>query len=102
MNRLGTVTAAFLVFVLSTLPAAAQANLGGAPGNCDKSCLRGMADAYFAALVAHDLSKVAMAPTAKFTENTQVVKVGDGLWKTATEAPGNFKVYVPDPVAGQR
>lgn len=81
--------------------AAAQANLFGAPGSCDKACLTGIADAYFAALVAHDPSKAAMAPNAKFTENAQVVAVGDGLWKTASEAPTNFKVYVPDPVAGQ-
>jgi hypothetical protein len=42
-----------------------------------------------------------MAPGAKFTENTQAVAVGEGLWKTASEAPTNFKVYVPDPIAGQ-
>jgi hypothetical protein len=94
------VTATLLSLSLAS-SAAAQANLGGAPGNCDKACLTAMADAYFAALVAHDPSKAAMAPTAKFTENAQVVKVGEGLWKTATEAPTSFKVYVPDPIAGQ-
>jgi hypothetical protein len=60
-----------------------------------------MADTYFAALVAHDPTKAAMAPGAKLTENAQVVAVGEGLWKTASEAPTNFKVYVPDPIAGQ-
>jgi hypothetical protein len=60
-----------------------------------------MADAYFGALGAHDPSKAAMAPGAKFTENAKVVNVGEGLWKTASETPTNFKVYVPDPVAGQ-
>jgi hypothetical protein len=60
-----------------------------------------MADAYLAALVAHDPSKAAMGIGAKFTENAQVVAVGEGLWKTASEPPTNFKVYVPDPVAGQ-
>jgi hypothetical protein len=104
MNRFGIATFALiycLLWGLLTVPAGAQANLGGAPGSCDKACLRLMADAYFAALVAHDPSKVAIAPNAKFTENTQVLKVGDGLWKTASEAPSNFKVYVPDPIAGQ-
>ena len=65
---------------------------------CDKTCLTGIADAYFAALAAHDPSKAPMAPSAKFTEQTKVLAVGEGLWKTASEAPTTFKVYVPDPV----
>ncbi len=97
--RLGLILIAAMVSTAPTV--AGQANIGGAPGSCDKACLIGLADAYFAALVAHDPSKAAMAQGAKFTENAQVVNVGDGLWKTATEAPANYKVYVPDPIAGQ-
>lgn len=37
----------------------------------------------------------------RFTEQTEVKAVGDGWWKAASEAPTSFKVYVPDPVAGQ-
>ena len=100
MNRIGIVTAAIVICVLTAAPAGAQANLGAAPGSCDKACLRALADAYFSALVAHDPSKAALAPGVKFTENTQVLNVGEGLWKTASEAPGNFKkifkVYGPD------
>jgi hypothetical protein len=70
-------------------------------GACDKSCLTGIADAYFAALVAHDPSKAPMAPRAKFTEQTKQLAVGEGLWKTITEGPTTFKIYVPDPVVGQ-
>ena len=102
MKRIGIVVMIATAFGLSSATsAAAQSNVGGAPGSCDKTCLTGLADAYFAALVAHDPSKAAMAPGAKFTENAQVVNVGEGLWKTATEAPTAFKIYVPDPVAGQ-
>lgn len=101
MNLIAVLITATLISVFTAGPAGAQANLGAAPGSCDKVCLRALADAYFAALVAHDPSKAAMAPGAKFTENTQVLNVGEGLWKSASEAPGNFKIYVPDPVAGQ-
>ena len=101
MTRLGIAAAVTLVCALPVAHVAAQANIDGAPGNCDKACLTGIADAYVAALVAHDPAKAAMAAMAKFTENAQVLSVGDGLWKTATEAPTNFKVYVPDPVSGQ-
>jgi hypothetical protein len=68
---------------------------------CDRACLLGIADAYLAALVAHDPAKAPMAPNAKFTEQAQVLKVGDGLWKTTTEGPTTFKIPVPDPVSGQ-
>jgi hypothetical protein len=68
---------------------------------CDRACLLGIADAYFAALVAHDPSKAPMAPNAKFTEQTRELKVGEGLWTTTTEGPTAFKIPVPDPVSGQ-
>jgi hypothetical protein len=68
---------------------------------CDRACLTRMADEYFAAMVAHDPSKAPLAKDVRFTEQTQVKAVGDGLWKTASEAPTTFKIYVPDPVVGQ-
>jgi hypothetical protein len=69
---------------------------------CDRACLLNTADAYVAALVAHDPSKAPMAPNAKFTEQSKVLKVGDeGLWKSAVAGPATFKIPVPDPVAGQ-
>jgi hypothetical protein len=77
------------------------AQRSGGTGDCDRACLTGIADAYLAALVAHDPSKAPMAPNAKFTEQTQVLKVGEGLWKTAVESPTTFKIPVPDPIAGQ-
>src|SRR5262245_54872877 len=68
---------------------------------CDRACLTRVADDYFAAMVAHDPSKASIAPNARFTEQTQVKAIGDGLWKTASEAPTTFKVYVADPVVSQ-
>jgi hypothetical protein len=68
---------------------------------CDRACLDKTVDTYIAALVAHDPSQVALAPDIKFVENVMPAKPGEGLWKTAAEAPTMFKIYVPDPVAGQ-
>ena len=68
---------------------------------CDRACLTGVADAWFAAIVAHDPSKAPIAATVRFTEQTQVKPIGDGLWKTASKAPTTFKVYVADPVVSQ-
>jgi hypothetical protein len=82
----------------ATVAVAGQAAPGG---GCDKPCLVGIADTYVAALVAHDPSKAPMAPTATFTEQSKVLAVGDGLWKSAVEGPTTFKIPVADPVAGQ-
>lgn len=70
--------------------------------SCDRACLLGIADAYLAALVAHDPSKAPMAPNAKFTEQAQVTRAGEGvLWKYTTAVSPTFKLPVPDPIAGQ-
>ncbi len=37
----------------------------------------------------------------RFTENTEEIKVGEGLWIGASEAPSAFKVYAIDPATGQ-
>jgi hypothetical protein len=82
----------------ATIAFAGQAAGGG---GCDKPCLVGIADRYVAALVAHDPSKAPMAPNARFTEQSKVLAIGDGLWKSAVEGPTTFKIPVADPLAGQ-
>ena len=79
----------------------ASAGQGPAGASCDRSCLLGIADTYLAALMAHDPSKAPMSLNAKFTEQSKVLAVGDGLWKSAVTAPATFKIPVPDPVSGQ-
>jgi hypothetical protein len=69
-------------------------------GPCDRSCLEGLVDQYLSALVAHDLSRLPLAKTVKFTEDGQRLELGDGLWNTAS-ALGIYKLYVADPQAGQ-
>ena len=96
------VKAAVLLSLLgasTTVLGAQRAQPGAA---CDKACLQGIADAYLAALVAHDPSKAPIAPDAKFTEQAQPMKIGEGqLWTLTTEGPTTFKIPVADPVVGQ-
>jgi hypothetical protein len=68
---------------------------------CDQACLTAMVDAYLAALEAHDPARLPLARQVKFTENTGVLDVGEGLWVGVSEGPGTFKIYVPDPAAHQ-
>ncbi len=66
-----------------------------------RSCYDRLVDDYLAALVAHDPSRIAFAPDARFVENIKATKIGDGLWKTASAVPTTFRIYVPDPVSGE-
>jgi hypothetical protein len=91
--RVGLLAALGVGFVVTAAAAA--------PDRCNRACLKDLAKSYVAALVAHDPSKVPLAADVKFVENVTPMKPGEGLWKTASEAPTTFAVYVPDPVSGQ-
>jgi hypothetical protein len=77
-----------------------KASTGPIPLNCDRACLEGVMNQYLAAVVAHDPAKVPLSEDVKYTENYQVMKVGDGFWKTAAGL-GNYKHYFADPEFGQ-
>ena len=51
---------------------------------CDRACLEGFMNQYLDAMVAHDPSHLSVSPTVKFTEDDVVLKLGDGLWATAS------------------
>lgn len=60
-----------------------------------------LVDQYLAALVKHDPSGLPLSPLVRFTENTAEIKVGDGLWVGASEAPTTFKIHAVDPSSSQ-
>ncbi len=73
---------------------------GPIPLNCDRACLEGLIDQYLAAVVAHDPKRLPLSEDVMYTENDQVLKVGDGFWKTAAGV-GNYKHIFADPDFGQ-
>jgi len=89
---------------LAVLAAIAATGWQAAPGlasdTCGRLCLQDFVDHYLAALVAHDPSRLPLAQGVRFTENGQELRLGDGLWGTAS-APGKYKLYVLDPEDGQ-
>lgn len=66
-----------------------------------RECLNELADNYLEALVAGDPGQVPFAEDAVFVENVTRAPIGTGLWETATAVPGEFRIYVPDPVSKQ-
>lgn len=67
---------------------------------CDRECLHGVMDQYLAALVAHQPEQIKTTADVKFTENTNRMKLGDGLWQTIGSL-GTFKLYIEDPQTEQ-
>jgi hypothetical protein len=80
--------------------AAAATALGGSTRfNCDRACLAKHADAYFAALAAHDPSRLPLARDVKYTETGIVKPLGQGVWKTVEGLP-RYRLNLYDPETG--
>jgi hypothetical protein len=71
-----------------------------AAASCDRTCLEGFVNQYLDAMVARNPYSLPLAPKVKFTENEQVIPLGEGIWGTANGL-GTYKLYVADAQAGQ-
>src|SRR5580693_10467290 len=78
----------------------AHASTGPIPLNCDRACLEGVVNQYLAALAARDPKRLPLSADLKYSENDQMMQIGDGFWKTV-ESVGNYKHIFTDPEAGQ-
>ena len=67
-----------------TAPADADDGQAAPSAGCTRESLTAVIDQYFEALVAHDPSQLPLAANVKFTENAELLEVGDGLWQTAS------------------
>ncbi|MGZ3364673.1 MAG: hypothetical protein ACXWKY_08160 [Caulobacteraceae bacterium] len=90
--------------VLAALPAAVATAapdpaLQGAV-QCDRACLQTAMDQVLAAMVAHDASKLPLAPGVRYTENGQALALNDGFWNTAS-GRGKYRHYFLDPRTDQ-
>ena len=97
MKHSAVACAASLMLAVAAAPVPALAQGAGA---CERACLNRFTDRYLEALAANDPSRLALAPDFKLTENTAILKPGDGLWRTATGL-GKFRLEFADPGSGQ-
>lgn len=81
---------------IQTRPTAGSA--APAVESCNRQCLLDAANAYIAALVAHDPSRAPLADNVVFVENVQRMQPGEGLWQSVVQGPGRFQVHVPDEI----
>lgn len=96
----GTAVLAAGALLTSYLVPSAHASTGPIPLKCDRACLENLVDQYLAAVVAHDPKRLPLSADVMYTENDQLMQVGDGFWKTA-EGLGNYKHIFADPEFGQ-
>jgi hypothetical protein len=96
----GAIVLVSAIFVICNLAPKADAGIGPIPLNCNRACLENIVDQYLSALVAHDPKRLPLSKDLKYTENDQVLEIGDGFWKTA-EGRGNYTHIFADPELGQ-
>jgi hypothetical protein len=76
------------------------ASAGKSGESCDRNCLRALIDQVFDAMIARCFCRAPLADNVKYTENGQIVKPGEGLWRTLSTL-GEYRVYLSDPATGQ-
>ena len=62
--------------------------------NCDRGCLRDWMTKYLDAMVAHNPAALPLAPNVRFTEDSKDLKVGEGLWQSATKLTGYRQDFI--------
>src|SRR5262249_4683310 len=77
----------FALLIIAVPPARAA--------DCDRECLRGFISQYLNAMVAHTPASLATGDKFRFTENAVTMKLGEGLWKTAS-AVGTYRQDILD------
>ncbi len=90
-----SLSAVAVATALFTVPftAGLSGSTGPIPLNCDRACLEGVIDQYLAARRRARSVRLPLSKTCRYTENNQVVEVGDGFWKTA-EGIGSYRHYL--------
>ncbi len=90
MNRFLQAVQRNLPPAVGVLVLAAMTTGGARAADCDRACLKSMITNYVDAMVAHDPSRLPLAAGMRFTEDSQELKLGEGLWKTVTRK-GDFR-----------
>ncbi|MEN9706048.1 MAG: hypothetical protein RLZZ393_1927 [Pseudomonadota bacterium] len=67
--------------------------------DCDRSCLERHLDGVMQAMTAHDPSHLPVTPGFRYVENNQLLRPGDGRWRTL-QGFGGYRHYFADPESG--
>jgi hypothetical protein len=90
------VTSWLRVVALAALAAGATATARAQSSPCDRACLTGFIDAYFAALFANDAGALPQAARARITDNGAEKRLADTFWDSASETVYRFDIVNTD------
>ena len=68
--------------------------------DCDRKCLNNFMNKFRVAMLDHNPAELPLAKDARYTENGQELKIGDGLWGTLSGF-GSYQLFIDDPAAGE-
>jgi hypothetical protein len=89
-----------LAFATMSLAHASSSPAPASGTPCDRKCLTAFVDQYLNALIARDSSRLPVSADVKFTENTQRLNLGQGLWSDASGL-GVYRIYLADPYSNR-
>jgi hypothetical protein len=69
--------------------------------DCDRTCLIEHMSSYLNALIAHDPTRISVSESLKYTEDGDVLNIGEGLWQTASSIEPDTRLDFADPETGQ-
>ncbi|MBN1238041.1 MAG: hypothetical protein JXB36_06040, partial [Gammaproteobacteria bacterium] len=61
---------------------------------CDRACLAGLMTQFIDALVAHDPSGLPLADDVRYTEDSRLAELGEGIWQSVTSNGGFRQDYI--------
>jgi hypothetical protein len=73
-----------LALLFMNIVASAPAATPAADARCNRECLRGFISKYLDAMLSHNPGLLPHSTGAKFTEDSEVMKLGEGLWKSVS------------------
>jgi hypothetical protein len=96
------ITTAALSTLLVACDSATQSEMSGVieRDECLRECLESTIENYLQALAAQDVSRIEVTDDVVFSENNQIMELGDGSWQTFTGS-GSYRHYFADPQTQQ-
>jgi hypothetical protein len=74
----------FFALLLMNIWAVALAATPATDASCNRECLRGFISKYLDAMLSHRPDLLPRSADVKFTEDSEVMRLGEGLWKSVT------------------
>jgi hypothetical protein len=80
----------FFTFAVGVLVLGLMTTGTARAAGCERACLQSLLTTYLDAMVSHAPSQLPAAANLRYTENSNELKLGEGLWKTVTRK-GDFR-----------